>query len=239
MSQFLIFLQMLLGILSLVKDEFVKNINRRKWLLVVVLVAMVSIAGIQIYLQQQEDFKNQYTGTLTTFASSTADSPALVMGNGTVLNWGGGSNNPAILWGQGDGLKLSLIGGRINVSMPIRNSDGDEIGQIVNNVWTIYSPQLIQDRNFTANSLEIKDLKGDVTFQIQITGNQVHLAGCFYPESSGGTTFSIGSWLTAPMFLYPSINYPHEFNASATLVNTPGSEIEFSKVGQCLLIPSQ
>jgi hypothetical protein len=231
----LILLQTFLAIFGTIKDTFIESPKLKKFFVVAILIAMGLVAYFQISYQTTEDFKNQYTGLLTTFSNATATSPILEVGNGSFVDLPENPDVDADDFPWLSGLQVNLIGGKANVTMPIRNSDGDEIGQIVNNQWTIYSPQLIQDRNFNDNSLEIKDLKGDVIFQIQLIGNEVRLAGCFYPKTSSGTLYSVNSWLTPSLFLYPSINYPHELNPSSTPVtlgNGLGGEIG---VRECLL----
>jgi hypothetical protein len=176
-------------------------------------------------MQSKEDFINQYDGVLSSPTKSTTTTPALNFG-GAIFNWT--SNQGSALFNfDDDSLKISMIDNRINISTQIRDASGHMIGEIINNHWYIYSSQFILDRNFNSNSLEIKNLKGDITFQILLDGNEVRLAGYYYDKEGSGSFMFIGPWIknSEPLFLYPSIDHRGKLNQNGTYVNS-GAEFE-------------
>jgi hypothetical protein len=224
MNTVLILLQMVLVMIGTIKDNLISNLAARKWIALIIILAVAVVAWIQLAVQAQADFKNQYDGILTSSTISTSTAPTFVFGS-TTLAWGGASNTPQFVLQNGDYIEISMIDGKVNLTTQIRDKNGDEIGDIVNNHWRIYSPQFILDRNFNDNALEIKYLKGDITFQVRLNGEKVYLAGYFYGKTGNGQTQFFGPWVEDSMFLYPSIEYPHELNLSST---APGGGATFS-----------
>jgi hypothetical protein len=224
MPNVLIFVQMVLAMfLGTIALAGIQDFKLRAAALIVMYVFTAAIAVFQMYIQFQVDFKNQYDGILSSPIISTSTEPAFVFGD-VVLNWNGASDTPQFELEDGDYFEESMIGGKVNITLQIRDKNGNLIGDIINNHWRIYSPQFILDRNFNSNSLEIKDLKGDITFQVRLEGNKVYLAGYFYPKSGNGQKLFIQPWVEDIMFLYPSIENPRKLNPNAI---SPGGSATF------------
>lgn len=224
MAELIIIIQAILaGFLGTVALLEVKSRRIKFVALAALYLLIISIAWGQINLQLETDWRSKYDGILESPYVSTSTNPAIAFG-GTTLNWGGAPNTPQITFNDGGFIMVNLINGEAVLTTQIRDSNGDLIGKIDDNHWYIYSPQFIVDRNFTDNSLEILDLKGNPTFQVQIEGNTVHIAGYYYKQEGGLPDF-IGPWINNPLFVYPSVYHRGEFNSEASSSQSGGEFI--------------
>jgi hypothetical protein len=72
------------------------------------------------------------------------------------------------------------------ISTPIRDRDGFEIAEINNNHWRVLNSPYVADKNYTRNSLEVKDKRGHVVLQVQLLRDRVKLAGEWRDEFGRG-----------------------------------------------------
>ena len=95
--------------------------------------------------------------------------------------------------------------------MVVRDKYGIVLASVRNNEWFVAGPPVTLDRNFNRNSLEVLDPKGEVIFQVQVNGEELHLAGDFYDIDGVGPQ-GFRPWLaetsTGRLFKYPSSEHP-------------------------------
>lgn len=219
MKTILIILQLFLAVFALPKENIISSDKNQRVFTIFILVFMFVIFIVQFFLQTKENFSETYSGTLNSPVKSEVIFPVFKLGT-TSMEWGGPQNIPAITFANGDYIQVSMVNGKINLTTQIRDNNGNLIGDIINNKWRIYSTQFILDRNFNKNSLEIKNLKGDLTFQVQLSGNEIKIAGYYYTKS-GDKIQHIGPWIkdSESIFLYPSIEHPNELNSNGKYSN--------------------
>jgi hypothetical protein len=105
--------------------------------------------------------------------------------------------NGVILTDKGDPvLWVSTDGGHLSVSADIRDENGDLIAQVRGNEWQL-NKDLIFDRNFSDNALEVKEKKGSVVLQVAEIGQILYVAGVFRCKS-GWTTTIANPWTVTP-----------------------------------------
>lgn len=76
-------------------------------------------------------------------------------------------------------LNIFLEKGALKVSVPIKDRNGKLVAEIINNEWKV-SKISAWDRNFNQDSLEVKDSKGEIVFQIRVKENVVQLQCILY-----------------------------------------------------------
>ncbi|MBS1804763.1 MAG: hypothetical protein JST28_15470 [Acidobacteria bacterium] len=109
------------------------------------------------------------------------------------------------------------------LSTTVKDWNGNVVAEITDNHWRVI-PRHCSDKNFDANSLEIKDDSGHVIFQARIFANKIQLKGEWHDQFGHGVRLGrtgIGQWDTyekwrslepiAPIFKYPSESYLGEF----------------------------
>lgn len=105
----------------------------------------------------------------------------------------------------------------------VKDRDGHLIVAIKDNHWTVY-PQYSSDKNYTSNSLEVKDSSGEVVLQVVLIGSTALVRGIWRDQfgagaelfsdenekASGVTWWANGAeekqkeQLISPSFIYPS-----------------------------------
>lgn len=147
---------------------------------------------------------------------------------GFVITYEGGplsANFPNMnpIWKALDNISISRENGKLKVSTVILSSDGTLIAEIKNNEWKTAVPPKSWDRNYTDDSLEVKDDRGNIVLQVKLLENRVQMNGIFYnPDGTGVAVFSgegkYDDWVgmhaidvshppefcLKPMFKYPS-----------------------------------
>lgn len=226
MSEIIIIVQAILaGFLGTVALLETKNPKIKRIAFVALYLLVISLTWGQIKLQLTTDWKGQYDGMLSSPYSSTSTHPVIGLGGGTLSPpWTGAPNTPQITFNNGGYIMVNVVDGEAVLTTQIRDSNGDLIGKIDSNHWYITSPQFIVDRNFDGNALEILDLKGNPTFQVEITGGTVRAAGYYYRQEEGLPDF-IGPWINDPLFTYPSVDHRGELNPATTTSQTNGEFI--------------
>ncbi len=140
------------------------------------------------------------------------------------FDFGGKLNDAGVLIEIGDD--------GIEITTPIRDSSGTEIAEIKRNHWTVFEG--VQDKNYTDDTLEIKDKSGHVILQMRILPDRIQLQGVWRDKFNRGVELvpcrdpkgnidgCIIFWdnpeqerrtikLIDPIFRYPSKDYWGEF----------------------------
>jgi hypothetical protein len=86
-------------------------------------------------------------------------------------------------------LSLRSVDRRLLVSTEIRNSAGELIAELTDNEWRL-NRDLLFDRNYTSQALEVRDRAGRITLQVVDFGDTIHLAGIFRCRNGWSTVLA-------------------------------------------------
>jgi len=152
--------------------------------------------------------------------------PELEIGDsGAVLVWSGPQGIPMLKVAEDNEIKIESIKGQIQISTRILDRNGQMIAEIVENKWKV-KPQNSWARNYSKNSLEVRDPTGDIVLQVRLVANRVQFQAklfdslgrrfCLISEGSGRgglMGFNIAQKIQ-PIFKYPSELHLGEFAES-------------------------
>lgn len=105
----------------------------------------------------------------------------------------------------------------------VKDREGHQVVAIKKNHWVVYPPYC-SDKNYTSNSLEVKDSTGDVVLQVVLNGSRAYVKGIWRDQFGAGAELvsdeneqqaTVISWangaeerqneqLISPSFIYPS-----------------------------------
>jgi hypothetical protein len=113
-------------------------------------------------------------------------------------------------------LTLERIKGRLTLSAHIIDGNKNQVASIENNHWVVY-PSAIGDKNYNADSLEIKDSRGRVIFQVRLLEKEIRLQWEFArDDNKTGEVEESGKYSKEkgilPMFKYPSNEHRAELS---------------------------
>ncbi len=144
--------------------------------------------------------------------------------SGAILMYTGPEGSPLFRIGEETGLTIVREGRQVKLSTIIRDQNGRVVAELVKNEWKV-NPHNSWDRNYTADTLEVKDPTGDIVLQVRALPDRIQLQAKFYEATGRGVGFGAirgpdGQWgggieltgsahprLTlriAPLFKYPS-----------------------------------
>lgn len=133
---------------------------------------------------------------------------------------------------EDNNLLIEDDGGKIRVSIKVRDQHGKMIAEIIKNEWKVGPPPSSWDRNYSQNALEVLDPTGDVVLQVKLVENRVQFQAKLYNSTGNGIGFGkildpekgwvgmiefaeIGKPITKlkiePIFKYPSALHLGEF----------------------------
>lgn len=157
----------------------------------------------------------------------------LQIGNSSVFFTGAGLKDIGSVL-ETDQFSLRVANDQILVSTKIRDENGKEIAEIIDNEWKVAPSPMSFEKNFSRDALEVKNAEGDVVLQIRLSGNIVQIQGIWWKDlgfngirrmvvrGCGHGVCDSGAQLTfcqpkgplcatiKPMFKYPSGNHPGE-----------------------------
>jgi len=129
-------------------------------------------------------------------------------------------------------LRITKENGQITVSATIRDAHGDVIARIQKNEWSV-NPNRSLDRNYTSDTFEVVDMKGEVVLQVRALPDRIQIAAKMY--GSQGRGIGVGKSMNPqklggvielaehgeplhliipPLFRYPSAAHMGEFAAA-------------------------
>ena len=212
MIYFLIIFTLLLALALLLKDYVPARFVNLFLILIVVFLVASTVTQIVIETQKSKaEWQARWSGQIISPYKSDADFPVICLGESKII-WQGNPNEPVFVL-AGEPLFIRLVDGKAQLSVVIRDENGNVIAAIRDNEWFVAHSTAL-DRNFNTNTLEVKDLKGDIVFQVQIEGEEVRIAGIFYSKEGGPSALT--PWLHElqgrdnSLFLYPSEKHPGE-----------------------------
>jgi hypothetical protein len=147
----------------------------------------------------------------------TSDLPTLQIGSSvTTISWNGNSDDPQMQTNY-DKIHLQMVKGRIYLSTTIRDENQNLIAEIIDNHWIVSSSTAsCWDKNYTKDSLEVKDGRGRVVLQVRVLPNIVQFQAEWL--ASHGGILQTGKYDKngiKPMFKYPSELYWGERDPTA------------------------
>ncbi len=139
------------------------------------------------------------------------DPPILQMGpTGNLLTWRGPSDAPMMSLYY-DKIDLRMVKGRVHLSTTVHDDNKNLIAQISDNHWIVSSSTAVcWDKNYTDDSLEVKDGHGRVVLQVKLMPNivQIQEEWQWNPGTKSGGIFIQGKYDEKngikPIFKYPS-----------------------------------
>lgn len=87
-----------------------------------------------------------------------------------------------------NGFTISVNNSIVMLCAKFRDSTGNIVAEIIDNEW-MHKPldsDLIWDRNYSRNAIEVKDGKGRVMLQVCVLDDRIQLQGIFYGEDGHG-----------------------------------------------------
>jgi hypothetical protein len=103
--------------------------------------------------------------------------------SGAILTNHGPLDDVLAIWGL-DQFNVEMVDEKIKVSTIIRNENGSVITELYRNEWKVGSPPLSWDRNYTEDTLEVRNDKGHVVLQVRVSSNIVQIQGVWpYPKN--------------------------------------------------------
>lgn len=198
-------------------------------------ILLTALGGYGAYVfgkrvEREKEARSAYSGQLKANAEVLLSGPNHVWpsmefgDSGAILRYTGPEGSPLFKIGEDTGLTIVWEGRQVKLSTIIRDQNGRVVAELVKNEWKV-NPQNSWDRNYTADTLEVKDPTGDIVLQVRALPDRVQLQAKFYEASGRGVGFGKirgpdGKWgggieltgsahprLTlriAPLFKYPS-----------------------------------
>lgn len=217
----IIILGLILAIIYFTKDKYLEG-KIPDWLFLVVIIILLATAVTNVYITQQEEEKekySEYSGVISgELKNKSIAYPSIKLGTAKLV-WQGPEGEPIFLIGN-DPIRVWIEEGELKISTVIRNEDGKIIARLEANEWQV-NPNLIFDRNFDKEAVEVINEKGEVILQAEFDGESVQFAGIFYRED--GWRIALGYNIIEsrppseriqasfePIFKYPSKNHPGE-----------------------------
>jgi len=87
-------------------------------------------------------------------------------------------------------IKLKNVNGDIFLTTDVHDKTGALIVNIIDNHWTVSDSQaVLWEKNFTNDSLEIKDKRGHIVLQVELLCNRVRIQGEWWDEYGNGVRY--------------------------------------------------
>jgi hypothetical protein len=216
--------------------------KKMRWRILVTMAgALLFCACFQSLMRGQwrEEKAATLTGELCSFRSfwGTCYTPTIpiieIADSGTKFIWAGSDAMQMGTFAHNVGLRIERGKHGIELSTPLLDRSGKKIVDTEKNHWTVISPPGIWDKNYTQNSLEIKDNREQVVLQIKYLSDRIQIAAEWRDQFGRGQEWSkcgsnkafpscISPWgspqtelqnevVIEPIFKYPSREHLGEF----------------------------
>jgi hypothetical protein len=106
--------------------------------------------------------------------------------SGAKLEFGGPQGDALFKFFGRSEILLESVGGKLMVSSQLFDEDGKLSAELIQNDWKVAPPPKTWDRNYTDNSLEVKNAKGNVILQIRMLPDRIQLQGEWRSENGDG-----------------------------------------------------
>lgn len=133
-------------------------------------------ASIQSWLQIPPVFAGVLTPEV--LVGGDFQTPQIEIGNsGAIFRYTGSPEGGTLFkFFDPSQLKIERLRGKILVSTQVRDRTGRLITELIRNEWRV-RPSLLWDRNYNAQSLEVRDESGDIVFQATALSDRIRLQG--------------------------------------------------------------
>lgn len=196
---------------------------------VLVLFSIVAFFQIRIYFKEtKEKEKIKYAGILipdrrVLLSGKKRIYPQLEIGDcGAIFSFTNEQGEPQFSFADDNDITMVIENGSLKVSTLVRSRNG-VIAELINNEWKVNQSNSF-DRNFSKNSLEVKDNNGEIIFQVKHVGARIQLQGKFYgtdgkgialvkdPSGRGGLIVPLDPNNGADLKITPIFKYPSELH---------------------------
>jgi len=159
------------------------------------LATLIGITQNREEMQNQEERKKAYTGRLQPekkilFSGKDHIYRDLEIGDsGALLRNVGLEGTPIFHFIEVNDIVIEVEDGQLKLSTKIRDKKGQIIAEIIKNEWKV-NPQNSWDRNYSQNSLEVRDTTGDIVLQVKLVEDRLQFQAKLYDSTGRG--FAIG-----------------------------------------------
>jgi hypothetical protein len=160
--------------------EWPQNTKRK---IVVVIIAIVlfgasfqSLARTQWRKEKSEALRGELVA-VDDDRDHSSEPPVIQVGDSLVtFTWTGDASDPTFFNANGDKIRLRRVGNKLLFSTTIKDLHDNLIVEIKDNHWHV-SPEKSScwDKNYTDDSLEVKDGRGRVVLQVRVLPNKIKL----------------------------------------------------------------
>jgi hypothetical protein len=93
------------------------------------------------------------------------------------------------------GVAVDNDGGHLSLSTEVHDAQGKLVVKVIKNHWIVNPDKSIcLDKNYTADSLEVKDGRGHVVLQVRLYPEELHLQGEWFDDTGRGFEIIGKSW---------------------------------------------
>jgi hypothetical protein len=208
------------------------HLGKYRWGICIAVLVLLSCVALPLtYKQFTEDKAGALIGELQGCVEGhdclTSGSPMLQFGDsGGGFLFGGHVEEPMMQFAKDAGILVSNSLRGPELTTTVRDRSGNTIVHLEKNVWTVFPP-FCSDKNYTQNTLEVKDSRHHVVLWVRVLNDRIQIQGEWQdgfgagirfrrcPDPKGQSTACYDRWLDLkgeaeseeliePMFEYPS-----------------------------------
>jgi hypothetical protein len=161
-------------------------------------LAFVVMVVVASYSSVRAEYKKQHAaltlGILEPMSKPAATKPMLEIGDaGYMIDMSKVSTDEGIRFLQEERLKVEVQNGLTLISTIIRDKDDKVLVKVEKNHWEVAAPPLTMDKNYTKDTLEVKDARDRVVFKIRILPDHVQVEGEWRDDTGFGVRMAAPS----------------------------------------------
>ena len=120
--------------------------------------------------------------TLLFSADGSGAIPKLQIGDSSVFLVGKDNQIGALLFPalSESQFKVEAIEGAMKVSARVTDESGTLIAELIQNDWKVAPPPGSWDRNYTDDTLEVKDAQGEIVLQVRVFVDRIQIQGAWW-----------------------------------------------------------
>jgi len=160
---------------------------------------LAAVAGFGSYLfgQRVEHDKrahDAYSGHIKPkrsliFSAAEKVFPKIEFGDsGAILIFAGPEGSPLFKFAEDTELTIVNEDNQVKVSTVVRDRTGRIVAELRKNEWKV-NPNNSWDRNYTSNTLEVKDPSGEIVLQVKALRDRIQLQAKMFDSSGRGFAF--------------------------------------------------
>ncbi len=174
-------------------------------------LALVAVVYRPIYSVWRSEQASLNSGVLRTVKKGkrdhSKDRPAIQVGTASIFELGPEGRFMEL---DEDQISVKRVNGELVLTTTVRDKDGNLIVEVIDNHWTV-SPLKAScwDKNYTADTLEVKDGRGRVVLQVRVLPDRIQIQGEW--ANTHNVVADDGQYNARdglnPIFRYPSEKY--------------------------------